>query len=131
MKLLVLILGIIFVNANSYLVYRFQYEKEFQKEIRYCGIVTYKSADQVEIKNGHDTELYLGFKNEITGELPIKVGINTYMTHKVGDEICFKLSKDDIGKESSGSGICIVLCLVFDVLLFIGGIVYLSERSDL
>lgn len=58
-----------------------------------CGKVVSKSNDEIPIKYGTRTELYLNVKFNVTGFRSIEVSPTTYFSKKVGDKVCFKLEQ--------------------------------------
>lgn len=60
-----------------------------------CGKVMSKSSDEVTIKNGVSTELYLNIQFDKSGFQSIRCTPSTYFFHKVGDNACFHLNKED------------------------------------
>ena len=73
--------GFLFIKAAIY----------NEEEQTYCGTIVYKSADEVTIKYGTKTELYLGFKNDKIGTRAILVTPHTYLSTEVGENVCFDL----------------------------------------
>ena len=58
-----------------------------------CGIIVSKSTDEVAIKRGVSTELYLNINFHKSGFRSIEVGPTTYFKYKVGQSVCFDLDK--------------------------------------
>jgi len=56
-----------------------------------CGVVKSKSNDEVVIKYGTSTELYLNVQFEKAGFKSVKVSETTYFGNKVGEKVCFDL----------------------------------------
>lgn len=56
-----------------------------------CGIVKSKSADEIVIKHGTQTELYLNIQFEKSGFKSIEVEPTLYFQKKKGDKICLSL----------------------------------------
>jgi hypothetical protein len=56
-----------------------------------CGKVVSKSNDEVSIKHGVRTELYLNVQFEKSGFYSVEVSPTTYFLRKKGDRVCFKL----------------------------------------
>jgi len=56
-----------------------------------CGKVISRSTDEVIIKNGTKTELYLNIEFEKTGFRSIECNPTTYFSKKSGDFVCFNL----------------------------------------
>ena len=59
-----------------------------------CGIVKSKSHDDIIIKYGTETELYLNIQFKKTGFKSIKCSPTVYFSKNIGDNICFELNKD-------------------------------------
>ena len=58
-----------------------------------CGWVVSKSSEEVTIKHGVNTDLYLNVKFEKTGFKSVKVYPTTYFKYNRGDFVCFNLDK--------------------------------------
>ena len=58
-----------------------------------CGTVVSRSNDEVAIKHGTQTNLYLNVQFENSGFRSIECSPTTYFSKKVGDKVCFKLDK--------------------------------------
>ncbi len=63
-----------------------------------CGVVKSKSANEVAIKYGVNTMLYLNIDFKQSGFRSINVGPTTYFKYKEGDNLCF-----DVKQERHGS----------------------------
>jgi hypothetical protein len=59
-----------------------------------CGIVRSKSADEVTIKHGTRTDLYLNVDFEKAGFKCVDVSRETYFNSFKGQKVCFDLSLD-------------------------------------
>ncbi len=59
-----------------------------------CGNVISKSSDEVTIKHGVRTELYLNIQFNKSGFRSIGCTPTTYFSKKVGENVCFYLNKD-------------------------------------
>ena len=59
-----------------------------------CGIVKSKSYDDIIIKYGTKTELYLNIQFKKTGFKSIKCSPTVYFSKNIGDNICLELNKD-------------------------------------
>lgn len=85
-----------FILFSMYSVYycivndRLQYETD-------CGIVKSKSSDEVAIKHGTTTELYLNIQFDNSGFLSKNVSPTTYFSYSVGDRACFGIKKNKSG----------------------------------
>lgn len=71
-----------------------------------CGEIISKSTDEVVIKHGTSTELYLNIKFNNSGFKSIYVEPTTYFKHKKGDIICFNLQKE--------------MSVCYDIIMFSG-----------
>ena len=100
---------------------------DFHKTFQDCGVVVSKSADEIRIKHGHRTELYLNVQFEKQGFVSKSVTPTTYFKHYKGDRVCFdcmyEVNKFDelnvfLSVTAIGLGVFIALCLgliyVFD-----------------
>jgi hypothetical protein len=58
-----------------------------------CGKVISKSADEIVIKYGTKSELYLNIQFDKTGFKSIECDPTTYFSKKVGERVCFNLHK--------------------------------------
>lgn len=59
-----------------------------------CGEIMSKSSDEVAIKHGSRTELYLNIQFRKSGFKSMEVSPTTYFKHKVGEVICFDLREE-------------------------------------
>lgn len=59
-----------------------------------CGVIKSKSSDEVAIKYGVRTELYLNIEFTNSGFRSIETNPTTYFKFKNGDKICFDLNKE-------------------------------------
>ncbi len=59
-----------------------------------CGIIESKSTDEVYMKYGSKTELYLNVRFKDTGFLSVKCNPTTYFSYQNGDHICFNLENN-------------------------------------
>jgi hypothetical protein len=83
-----------------------------------CGKVVSKSNDEVAIKHGVRTELYLNIQFEKSGFQSIECNPTTYFSKEVGDHACFHLPNPTSFWYKLNS-------LVGAVTLFIGGAIFL------
>jgi hypothetical protein len=58
-----------------------------------CGMILSHSNDEVIIKNGTRTDLYLNIQFKKSGFRSINTDPTTYFKHKNGDNICFTIEK--------------------------------------
>lgn len=84
--LLYLIIGITFIITIVYnLNHKFRlYEKD-------CGTLYMKSYEDIVIKHGTRTELYLIVETKNQGLRSKEVGITEYMTTEIGDLVCMDI----------------------------------------
>lgn len=82
--------------VGNYFIITFIFGKDYTNDKQYCGTVIKKSDEEVTIKHGTRTELYLIVNFNGIGIKSINVETNTYFTKNKGDEVCFKLSDEDI-----------------------------------
>ena len=59
-----------------------------------CGNVVSKSSDEVAIKHGTRTELYLNVQFENSGFKSVECGPTTYFSKKKGDNVCFEFNEE-------------------------------------
>lgn len=88
-----------------------------------CGKVVSKSNDELNIKHGTRTILYLNIEFEKSGFKSIESEPTLYFSKKVGDNVCFDLdynySKYDIFKMVIGLASCFLI-LSATIVIFIG-----------
>lgn len=58
-----------------------------------CGKIQSKSSDEVAIKHGTQTELYLNIQFEKAGFKAINVNTTDYFHYQKGDKVCFDLAE--------------------------------------
>ena len=87
---------IILLPLSIYLLYSVYYfiTNDIKPTYIDCGIVKSKSYDDVVIKYGTKTELYLNVQFEKTGFKSIKCSPTVYFSKNIGDNICLELNKD-------------------------------------
>lgn len=88
-----IILLIILSSYATYCVY-YSLRNEIRPEYKDCGVVVSKSSDEVSMKHGSRTELYLNVEFEKSGFRSVKTNPTTYFSNKVGDTVCFYLDKE-------------------------------------
>lgn len=86
-----------------------------------CGIVVSKSADEIVIKHGTQTELYLNIQFEKSGFKSIEVEPTLYFQKKKGDRVCFEL----VDSKNShpvfwicGAVLGVLMCIIILILFF-------------
>ena len=87
---------IILLLLSIYLLYSIYYSITNDIKPTYidCGIVKSKSYDDIIIKYGTETELYLNIQFKKTGFKSIKCSPTIYFSKNIGDNICLELNKD-------------------------------------
>lgn len=58
-----------------------------------CGVIESKSNDEVAIKHGTRTELYLNINFEKSGFKSIEVSPTTYFKNQRGERVCFNIDE--------------------------------------
>lgn len=82
-SLLILVCYSMYFTVNDY----------FELKETDCGIVKGHSSEEIIIKNGTITELYLTIQFEKQGFIAQEVSPTLYFKYKNGDRICLKISK--------------------------------------
>ena len=105
---------------------------DMKSEKTYCGIIAYKSSEEVPIKHGTSTELYLGIDFEEIGRKAIEVDVDTYFSSKKGDTVCFSLDKRQAGiyHTTAMREIFIFLSFIVGLFAIIVDIVFLVMFGD-
>ncbi len=85
---------IILFSAYALFSMYFVYANERRPTYEDCGKIISKSSDEVAIKHGSKTELYLNIQFTKSGFRSVLAGPTTYFKYKVGDYICFDLAKE-------------------------------------
>ncbi len=94
-----------------------------------CGIVESKSSDEVSIKHGVRTELYLNIRFEKTGFKSIGCSPTTYFSKKVGERVCFDLNQEVSNFYHISSLIGIVILAIGAIVLLVMFIGYISPEG--
>ena len=90
-KYLLLLIAILFSGYSSFVaIDYFLMEKTYGD----CGFIVSRSTDEIVIKHGTRTELYLNVQFDKSGFKSIDVSPTTYFKYKKGDRVCFDLHKD-------------------------------------
>lgn len=86
----------IFALIGSFLLYCvvFFWTNPQNPEYTDCGRVVSKSQDEVVIKHGTETNLYLNVQFKNSGFKSVCVQPTTYFKTKVGEKVCFDLDKE-------------------------------------
>jgi len=91
------VIGLIAMLYGNYLIYNFISSTDKDRvDKQYCGKVVKKSDEEVTIKHGSRTDLYLIVEFDQIGLRSIEVEPNTYFTHNKGDRVCFGLNNYDL-----------------------------------
>lgn len=94
-----------------------------------CGKIVSKSSDEVAIKRGVRTELYLNIEFKKSGFKSIECEPTTYFSKKIGENVCFHLrQKTDTHYDLSNMIGCVVLVISGFILLVLL-ICYLAPDS--
>lgn len=115
----ILILIGILLNYYTYTIHKF-----LQQEETYCGIVEVKSSEEVNIKYGTKTELYIMVNFDKLGLKEIRPSKETYHSISKGQRICFDLESPEVIEfENSYKhflfNLCGLFALLFDFVLLI------------
>ena len=86
---------IVLVPIGIFLLYSLAYfgNNKLRPEYLDCGKVVSKSNDEVAIKYGVKTELYLNIQFEKSGFRSIECNPTTYFSKKVNERVCFYLDE--------------------------------------
>ncbi len=94
------LLLLIILSIPSYCIYRYEVDKPFTKYM-YFGTILKHSSDEVSIKHGTRTELYLLIRfDSLYITKAIEVSPTTYLDNKDGDKVCFSLQKQTLYPKS-------------------------------
>lgn len=87
---------LILVPLSIYLIFctYFFFTHSFNPTYEDCGKVISKSSDEISIKHGTRTELYLNIQFNKTGFKSVECEPTTYFSKNIGDNVCFDLNKD-------------------------------------
>lgn len=93
------IILIIIISFIGYCIYELETKKPFTEYV-YCGTILKHSSDEVTIKHGVKTELYLLVRfDNLNITKAIEVSPTTYFNNKDGDNVCFTLEKQTLYPE--------------------------------
>lgn len=101
----------------GYCVYKFIHFVYSADEID-TGVIVSKSNDEVNIKHGTKTELYLNIQFKKEGFRSIEVDPTTYFKYETGNTVSFKIPKELKIQEFFGIVFTIIIIL-FIVYIFI------------
>jgi hypothetical protein len=109
-----------FVPLGLLILYSIYYALTHDPHPRYkdCGVVVSKSNDEVPIKHGSKTELYLNIQFDKSGFRSIECEPTTYFKYQKDERVCFNLRQ-----KTSVSHI--IYTLIGWVVMFIGGLIWL------
>lgn len=96
-----------------------------------CGKVISKSSEEVVIKYGTQTELFLNIQFEKSGFKSIKCEPTTYFGTKKGEKVCFNLSQEKSGWYTIKTGIGVLVCGVLILIGIVMLIIYLVGPENL
>lgn len=118
-KFWLIVAGIVLLYGG-YLSYKY---REGREESTYCGVVTHKSSDEVSIKHGSRTDLYLIVDFGEQGVRSMDVGVKTYLTNNVGDRVCFGLTNFETNKIEHPNTFEELVMLIAGIIALIGGVI--------
>lgn len=78
---------VIFIPLVGFLLYSAYYSLSVSATHNDCGVIKSKSADDLIIRHGHRTELYLNIEFDKKGFYAKEVEPTTYYKYNVGDRI--------------------------------------------
>lgn len=82
-----------------------------------CGVIISKSNDEITIKHGVKTELYLNIHFNRSGFKSIEVSPTTYFKYYRGDTVCFDINQEHNGWYDLKMMIGVVMCVIIIVIL--------------
>lgn len=87
---------IVLLPLTIYFIYCSYYTitEPFNPKYQDCGVIVSRSTDEIIIKYGTKTELYLNIQFDNSGFKSIKCEPTLYFSKKVGDRICTTLNKE-------------------------------------
>ena len=88
---LVFVFIIILYSVHS-LIY--VYIKGVEPKFLDCGTIVSKANNEIAIKNGLSTELYLNIEFEKSGFRSVKVNHTAYFKNNIGQHVCFYLNEE-------------------------------------
>ena len=96
-----------------------------------CGNVVSKSSDEVAIKHGSRTELYLNIQFEKSGFRSIECNPTTYFSKNIGEKACFHLHKEIGGYYNLNNFIGMVVAFLLSIVSFMLFVYYITPESFL
>jgi len=94
-----------------------------------CGVVISKSNNEVAIKHGSRTELYLNIKFKKSGFRSMVCNPTTYFSKNVGDNVCFNLNEKVSGWYILNSSIGLITLVILGLIILVWFITYLLPDS--
>lgn len=87
---------VVLIPIAIYLLYCAYYSitEDMYPKYNDCGEIISKSNDEVAIKHGVKTELYLNIQFDNNGFRSIECNPTTYFNHNKGERVCFDLEKE-------------------------------------
>lgn len=123
MKIKNIVRVVILTPVLTYLFYCVYHllSNEYNPTFLDCGIVISRSTDEIAIKHGSKTELYLNVQFKKSGFKSINCEPTTYFKYKKGDNVCFNIDKD-MGKWyniNNSVGLIVLVILTIMLVLFL------------
>lgn len=94
-----------------------------------CGKIVSKSSDEVAIKSGSRTKLYLNVQFEKSGFRSIECNPTTYFSKNVGERSCFYLDKNMGEKYHLNNFIGMFVAMILLILAFMLLVNYIAPDS--
>ncbi len=95
-----------------------------------CGVVVSKSQDEVAIKHGTRTQLYLNIQFDKSGFKSQEVEPTEYFSSKVGQRKCYDLDGEQTGFDAIVKLIGCVVIFVFCAFCFVAFVAYLIHEPE-
>lgn len=130
-KLRLFIQCVFFTNLLAYLIYCciFFVSNPTRPTYLDCGTIVSKSSDEVVIKYGVRTDLYLNIEFEKSGFKSINCEPTTYFSKKVGEKEWFNLFKETSNWYNINMLVGLVTLTVVGIVLIILLLMYLLPDS--
>lgn len=111
---------ILLIGFCTYCSFEFIYDEFIKKKEIDCGVIISHSSDEISIKHGVSTELYLNIQFEKQGFISKEVSPTLYFKYENGDKICFTINEKDTPKKMIiYSFALLTLTILFIMLLMI------------
>lgn len=94
-----------------------------------CGKIVSKSSDEVAIKYGVITELYLNIEFKKSGFKSIECEPSTYFKKHIGEDVCFNLRQNTPTSYDINNMIGCCFLVIISIVLFMMLISYLTPDS--